>query len=143
MAIFRYRLTQTRSCEISIIAKDKKSADETITKTSFEDMCDDTIEVLNETAQFVGLDCIMTEHNGHNPNLVEVINKAYFYANADFKQIAAILAERYKDDIHYHFDENFTPKDYIEKYMSEFLSQVCDDMDLRTIISWCRMSEED
>ena len=143
MAIFRYKLTQTRSCEITIIAKDKESADETINKETFENMCDNTIKIEDETAQFIGMGNIIDPTNGHNETLVELINKAYYYANADFMTIVGILAERYKDEIQCYFTETFTPKDYAKQNVHEFLTDVCDDMDLRTIISWCRMSIEE
>ena len=144
MGIFRYKLTQTRSCEITIIAKDKARSDECVNRQRFECMCDDTIKIEDETAQFIGVENIMTPNNGHSKSLVEAINKAYSsYANADFMAIVCMLAERYKDEIPYDFDEIFTPKVYIEQHLREFLSEICDDLDLRTIILWCRVSEEE
>ena len=81
---------------------------------------------------------IMTGHNAHNPELVREINKAWTDPDlrGNFGFILGAIVERDSneaDDKLDHFPESF---DETMTMASEILENICDDEDLKTILSF-------
>ena len=92
---------------------------------------------------------IMDTHNAHDKNLVNAINEISNIAEYwhDFRAIIKILADRYADEVYEKVltDEGDRATDLLERMDAEafydacaweFLTNVCDDQDLATIINY-------
>lgn len=98
---------------------------------------------------------VMSEFNGHDESLVrkirDMVNKAINARNdcgimTRFYTILTNLANDYIDKVNEKIvKENITlpdiTKEFVKKYSYEILTEVCDNNDLKTILSYCRWKQ--
>ena len=85
--------------------------------------------------------CMMSYNNGHNPNLVDKINLIATIPNRLklLYDILIFLANTYSDELEGIFGYQIViNKSNICNYSYTILTDICDDVDLNTIISYCR-----
>lgn len=80
---------------------------------------------------------IMDTSNGHNPSLVNAINRAYNHQTESFEEILRMLVKRDIDDIDpEHIDVSTASLDNLAHY---YCQCIADDWDLEAIARFCRM----
>lgn len=80
---------------------------------------------------------IMDTSNGHNPSLVDAINKAYNCQTERFEDILRLLVSRDHDDIDPEDIDVSTAS--LENLAHYYCQHIADDWDLEAIIRFCRM----
>lgn len=92
------------------------------------------------------MNVIMSDLNGHKSILVKKITRIGNDPTRfkRFTEIIYFLAIQYIDEL----DEGVNPysmttDEFYEKHSFDFLTFVCDDNDLRTIIQWCEETDEE
>lgn len=91
---------------------------------------------------------VMSEDNGHNPDLVNDINLLHAQDDKSglFTDILTLLACRDIDELVEKNilpeGENITPE-FVKASATDILTHVCDDQDLQTILNYCRFDPDD
>ena len=80
---------------------------------------------------------IMDTSNGHNPSLVDAINKAYNCQTERFEDILRLLVSRDHDDIDTEDIDVSTAS--LENLAHYYCQHIADEWDLEAIIRFCRM----
>ena len=80
---------------------------------------------------------IMDTSNGHNPSLVDAINKAYNCQTERFEGILRLLVSRDHDDIDPEDIDVSTAS--LENLAHYYCQHIADEWDLEAIIRFCRM----
>lgn len=85
------------------------------------------------------IDTIMDTTNGHNPSLVEQINKAYREQPKLFAAIVYLLGKRDEEEMACKIGLTFETLKDATANLDRYLMSIADDTDLECIISFCRI----